>query len=453
MAICIKECSLSSDTSQLIYKHLNIYPKQYTKRNITPKAIRSYVSTQIDGDPYVCLPFHYGRGLFKVNNDYRHHYRTQVSISDKVVLKPLQVEVISKTIDVINTNRACIIKRRPGAGKTLMGLYLAGHLKLKTIILLSKVDHTKQWRKESIKVLGESTRVFCPKDKSLSNCSEDDADIIICYHDRHKLLKQSTKDSIALVIVDECHNICNKTFIASVLAFQPMCLIGCSATPSRSRDGLDDILTAFFGKHHIDVEEDINANIVIINTGFVGDRQYDYDGMLKWHDLNKSLIYNQERNENIVHICKHLVHLGRKIMIITNEVDHVKQLSHMININGMSSDYLCENKSNYVDCQVLVGNIQKCGEGFDQMNALDTDEEVQPIDTLILASSQANKEDREQTDGRVLRYDNPLIVHLRDNDDTIKKHIKLALKIYKTKPSYTVNDCNWETFYDTIKQQ
>jgi superfamily II DNA or RNA helicase len=172
-----------------------------------------------------------------------------ININFKGELREKQHLLVNKVLDIYNKNGYIngIAKSYPGSGKTVMSVYLAAKLKVKTLIIVDKQELMKQWIKAFLE---------------FSDLTIDDIGIIQQKHfgvDRPVIiamgqtlqshLKKGIKEAFAsldkskigLVIYDEVHTTSSAPVFSRIsLLFRTRNILGLSATPFHT--GLSEVL-------------------------------------------------------------------------------------------------------------------------------------------------------------------------------------------------------------------
>ncbi len=226
-------------------------------------------------------------------------------------------------------------------GKTVVAIELARRLGRRTLVLVHKEFLVNQWRKR-IKEFLPDARVGIIQQKK---CEYDEVeggepDFVIA------LMQSLAKDDgtrypkemyhvFGTVITDECHRIGASTWADLIPKFEGAYRIGLTATPRR-KDGAQDV---FF--EHISevsygaVSEGQRPQIRMLFTDAVlkpirrGDYKVDIS------DLNSAQIINQLavdefRTRAIVDELVGAVRNGRKIMVVSERLSHLKRMAEQL---------------------------------------------------------------------------------------------------------------------------
>jgi superfamily II DNA or RNA helicase len=371
------------------------------------------------------LPFAYARCRFPgASNDCYHYPRSNIVFNGSVWDR--QRPYINQVIENLNRKRSAILIARPAYGKTTMSIAMSAAVGLITAILVHNTDQVKQWRKAYME-RSSCTVWTVGYDKVVP----DNIDVIVCLCTRVRKIDEGLRMKVGLLMIDEVHLFNARTRVEAILLFTPKYVFATTATFEKA-NGMHIAMQSILGLEQVDPKSIVPFAITKYITRFQSTRVKGSYGV-DWTILNQSLLYNKDRNDMIVAMAKYLVEeRGRKVLVFSTEVNHVMELVNMFKEAGIEScDYLAGKKSEYNNSQVLVGNIQKCGTGFDEeMHCEDFD--GNRIDTLILASSLKNNALLYQVVGRTFRSNDPWVIHLVDDDPTIRRHWSKCHKWYRT---------------------
>jgi len=307
---------------------------------------------------------------------------------------------------------------------TILGAYLASFYGYLTVVLMHRTILLKQWQQTFQKVTNATTWVVGEEPMPpLFN-------VIICLDKRVEKVPIEMRNRVGMMIIDEAHAWCTQSQVSRLLGFHPRYVIAETATLERD-DDMHRMIVAICGEHHIRREMKKTFYVYKIFTGVIGEREERKSGPgVVWHTLAKSLAFNPVRNQIIIQLA--MKNPEFKIVILTGYRAHTKLLHQTFVELGESVDFLCGSKKNYRDSRILIGTINKIGTGFDESSFCDDFGGVK-INLGILAHSVAKKQLLEQTVGRIFRADFPNIMHLVDDDKTIKNHWRNAKSWYKSK--------------------
>jgi len=334
-------------------------------------------------------------------------------------------EIQQNAIDAILKNNNCgVISLDTGLGKTVVALKLISLLKVKTIILVHAEFLLDQWKARIEQYLPGARIGIIRQDR----CEIDDIDISIGMI--QTVINRTFPKEIGygLMINDETHHICAKTFSSVFYKIQPKFLVGLSATPER-KDGLSKVLHWFIGPIVITVKRDTNKPSIqfeiMDTTGYV--EKFNKLGKVNSPEMITDLSKQKNRNLFIINKINELVKQDRKILVLSDRREHCELFLEQLKLLGINAGvYLggmkTKNREESVNCPVILGTYQASGEGFD----------VPELDTLILATP---KSDVEQAVGRILRQKNkndPLVIDIVDSFSLFKGQYYKRRKFYKS---------------------
>ena len=335
-------------------------------------------------------------------------------------LRPLQEEVKSEALRLLNRNGSCILSLYTGAGKTITSINLACTTKLKTLILCHRIVLIDQWKQSIEKVCpGAKIQVLKGTDKKAKDALDESNDFFIMNALNVSKKGHSYFDCIGTVVVDEVHVMATEKLSEAFNYVQPRYLIGLSATPYRS-DGMDSLLEAYFGKDKIYRKMHHLHYVYKVATSFEPSVQLGRNGKVDWNSVIESQTSDENRNELIVRICRFFK--NRTFLILSKRISQVMWLMKRFEELGESPTSLVgvQKKCNF-DSRILIATVQKAGVGFDHPR----------LDSLVIASDV--EEYFIQYLGRIFRREDsePLVFDIVDKNPILAKHYRTRQKIYK----------------------
>ena len=329
-----------------------------------------------------------------------------------------------------------------GGGKTQVALALAGHLKVRTMVIVHKEFLAAQWT--------ERIREVCPGStvgRVQTERFEIENDFVIAMiqtlcvreHEPHAF------DSIGLVIVDEAHHIGAPAFSQCMFKMCPKYTLGLTATPER-KDGLTKLLYWFMGPPFFTLERKNQTDVKLLKLSFDCREFREAPPCTRFGKVNlagvvTTLTEIPERNKMILETVGSLRKENRKILILTDRREHCFWLVEHIKDSGL---YIGQMKQEELDASaekpVIVATFSLAHEGLD----------IPALDTVILSTPHS---DVKQAVGRIMRetkgkVNNPVIVDIVDNWSVCWSMYNKRLKMYQEsgfveKPKTTVipNKC------------
>lgn len=329
-------------------------------------------------------------------------------------LRDEQKVVKTEAISALNKNGSTILSLHVGWGKSAFSVYLATKIGLKSIVLCHRIILIDQWKDTILR--------FCPTAK------------IQILKDPKKKIDPSCDfyiinagmvpkfgwvfGDIGILIADEIHTMATDVLSKAFFYLTPRYLIGLSATPERP-DGMDSILTAYFGEDKIHRKLQRSHNVYLFKTGFTPDSKIGVTGRVDWNSVIESQSSSVERNLQIIKMVKYFK--DRYILILCKRISQAEWLIDRLSQEGEDVTSLIGIKRSFnTESRVLVATIQKVGCGFNHPK----------LNMLIMATDA--EEYFIQYLGRVMRTQEgePMIVDMLDNNGILKKHYLTRRHVY-----------------------
>ena len=350
------------------------------------------------------------------------------------VLNELQIRAVQACMDAFDRHRGCILSLFCGGGKTVCALYLAAMLRRKTLVIVGKSFLCEQWE-ERVRQFMPAARVGRIRQDAIDVAGKDV--VIGMLQSLVARGEEYPTQDFGMVIVDECHHICARTFSRALFTIGAplergrrvpagwqreselskttnscdVCLLGLSATPER-KDGLTECLNWFFGPMAFCAGRAASQ----MHGVKVHCRRYNNPQPKRSHpaahfaeDIS-NLVADPARNELICDEITRAFRAGRKTLLLSDRREHLETLRSLLCARsarvGSSSGkrlavplqtvgfYVGGMKGPALDatakCSVILATYGMCCEGLD----------VPALNTLLLATPRA---DVTQSVGRILR--------------------------------------------------
>ena len=387
------------------------------------------------------MPRYFGQKKYGIPTTNRIEQGEKVTMEFPLSLKDKQKPIAEAYLKAAEEVGGGIISVPCGYGKTVIGLYLAAKLGVKTLVVVHKEFLVNQW-KERIKQFLPHARIGKIQGNKIF---VDGYDIVIgmLQSISMKEYPEELFNSFGFVIYDECHHLGAETFSKALLKTGCTYTLGLSATPTRA-DGLTKVFQWHLGEivYKINKREEENVKVKLIKY-LVKHNGQEVDEPVEGY--NKILLnYNKKPNmaAMINNICSFLPRTkkiveetvkcldeGRKILILSDRREHLKTLKSLLDETSYSSGfYLGGMKEKDLEetegKNVILGTFMMASEGFDCRY---------PLDTIILASPKSNIE---QAVGRILRQDAkdrvfvPLVIDIMDDFSTFGGQCFKRVKFY-----------------------
>lgn len=404
MSIITNIEDLPWETRQNIAKDLEI---QVGQKNM----IRYVYPFTIQGNNIV-LPFAYGVRGIKLKRPPRDNY-PPINVTFEGVPRPEQEEVLAEAKQYLNKSGSVIVSGFPGFGKTMCAINLCCFMRFRTLFIVNKIVLMQQWKESIIK--------FCPNavvQILKPNSKKQDADFYIINAQNVEKMGKHYFSDIGALVIDEAHMIMAETLSRCMQYIFPRYLIGLTATPYRP-DGLDILLTLYFGQNKIIRELHRRHTAYRVSTGFKPTVKYMENGRVNWGIVLDSQANDLERNELIVKLLKHFP--DRNFLVLVKRISQGEHLVCRLEEEGEDVTSLLGTAQEFeVNARILIGTSGKIGVGFDHAR----------LDALLLAADV--EEYFIQYLGRVFRTKEvePIILDLVDKNPILEKHFRTRRDIY-----------------------
>jgi len=453
------------------------------KEDLTPSQIYSIrqeltVKPFVNGDygatstpfPLYCestkklyLPRYFGLKKFGIPKSNKIEEGEKVTMEFPLKLKPKQEPIVDAYLKSAEEVGGGIISVPCGYGKTVIGLYLASKLGVKTLVVVHKEFLVNQW-KERIKQFLPYARIGKIQG---SKIFVEGYDIVIGMLQSISM-KEYSEDvfkDFGFVIYDECHHLGAETFSRALLKTGCKYTLGLSATPNRL-DGLSKVFQWHLGDIVFKINKRDDNNVLVklikytppISSNSAATPALHEEDLEDFENINDELnegvlegynnvVLNYSKKPNmsrmINNICafyprtlkiiKEVVEClkdGRKILILSDRREHLSVIKADLDkteftsgfyLGGMKEKDLEETEEK----QVILGTFMMASEGFDCKY---------PLDTIVLASPKSNIE---QAVGRILRQEEkdrvfvPLVIDILDEFSTFSGQCFKRVKFYK----------------------
>jgi superfamily II DNA or RNA helicase len=444
---------LSSKGYIVLKKNINV---EKVINDLTVKPNDGFIQSTEDNSFCVCMetskslyvPKYYGLQTFGVPKTYHIAEPDKVQLDFKGKLLDAQHDPVKVYLECARDplKMGGILQLPPGAGKTVMALYILCQLGVKTMIIVHKDFLLNQW-KERIEQYVPQARIGMIKQTMV----QVDCDIAIA--SLHSLsMKEYPVDTFSkfgLVIIDECHHIAAQVFSKALLKVNFKYALGLSATVTR-RDGLSKVFKWFIGDvvYKVAKKKDVDCNVDIAVFEHEDSQYckeiYMFNGKTNMAKMVNNLTLFEPRTDFIIDKLFHIMNEEptRNVIILSDRRKHLEDMQKKIDerttlsgnslttglyLGGMKNDVLEVSKEK----QVILGTFNMVSEGFD----------LPKLDTLILATS---KGAIEQSVGRIQRKhsygedDNiPLIIDIADNFSIFGNQYRKRSAFYK-KMNYNI---------------
>lgn len=408
MSLATNVETLSYETRQKVSKDLEI--KIESKfGNIPPKYIYPFEIKRND----IILPFAYAVRVLRLKRKDRGAYPA-IKTAFGGTLRPEQKVVKKEATEALSKTGSVLLSMFCGFGKSATAMSLACSIGFKTLVIVNKIVLMKQWE--------EGILFFCPGatvQRVTPQSKKQDCDFYIMNAQNVEKMGSAFFTDVGTVIIDEAHLIMAETLSKSLQHVFPRYLIGLTATPYRP-DGLDKLLTLYFGNRKI-IRELYREHIVQkVVTGFKPTIEYAVNGRVNWGIVLDSQANDEWRNQLIVRLLQY--YDDRNFLVMVKRISQGEWLEARLREAGESvTSLLGSNQEFEQSSRILIGTSSKIGVGFDHPR----------LNALLLATDV--EEYFIQYLGRVFRTKEgtPLIVDLVDDYSILTKHWNTRRKVYQ----------------------
>lgn len=449
-----------------IYKEcINVSEQQEIRNELTVKPYVPKSPIQPDAFPIYreshnkfYVPRYYGIENFGDPDAYCIPKGESVHMNFSGSMRDYQINITNKFLTHVGSSGGGLLDVDPGKGKTVMGLYIASQLNVKTLVIVHKSFLLNQWI-ERIEQFLPNARVGKIQGPII-DIENKDIVIGMLQSLSMKSYESGTFDSFGLCIYDEVHHLSAEVFSRCMMNITCNYTLGLSGTMQR-KDGLSKVFKMFLGPVvHKEKSKDQHEVLIKKIDYYVDDEEfneikYDYRGNPQFSTMISKLCNYNRRSEFIINVIKNefLLNPDQQLMVLAHNKTLIEYLYKAIEhhkigtvgyyIGGMKEEALKESESK----QIIIATYAMASEGLD----------IKTLTTLLMASP---KSDVCQSVGRILRvkHAQPLVIDIVDYHEIFEKQW-LKRRAYYVKQKYKIissNNANyakniWETNYEPGK--
>ena len=383
-----------------------------TPESAPPSQAGYSCSLQLQGGG-LAVPRYYGRAHFGPAAVDRTVHGDAVTMDFTGTLRAYQERAVQACEHVLRREHGCLLSAGCSTGKTIMALALATRLGVRTAILVHKGFLLKQWV-ERIRHFVPGARVGVVEQST--NDMPAAPDVAVCMIQtviRRHIAPTTVFDSVGLVVVDECHHVCARSFATVLRSFPARYRVGLTATPDR-RDGLGYAIPWLLGPLAAHVRRPPGAGRVVwhdaaTDAKVVTDRR---TGKVAYAATITALLAMPTRLQRVSGIVNALVAKGRQVIVISERRGHLEQLQTACGGTLYVGETSVKRKRERDDAahtaNPLLTTYAMAEEGLD----------IPRLDSLVLASPRGSPACIEQCVGRIMRAlpgkPPPLVVDFKD---------------------------------------
>lgn len=366
-------------------------------------------------------------------------------------LRPNQLEPVKLCITAFEKIGGGILSLPCGFGKTIIGIYLICHMKLKTLIIVHKEFLLNQWIERIKDFLPDAKIGIIQQDKFDTDC---DIAIGMLQSIAMKSYAPDAFNSFGFTIIDECHRISSKVYSRALQKVNCKYILGLSATPNR-KDGLSKVLEWYSGPLIYEAKRELTVIPKVIRYKIIHESDvYSKIEELKNKKPNMSkminnICYFMFRTKLISSLIDDIFKSDpeRNILVLTDRIKQLNDIETLLKKNGYVDEnigyYIGGTKQIKLDLaakkRIILATYSMANEGLD----------IPSLNTLIMASP---KSDIVQALGRIMRKQTPThvptIYDFIDDFSVFSTQAIKRLKEYRKK-SYDIE--NWTIDIDNNK--
>jgi superfamily II DNA or RNA helicase len=276
----------------------------------------------------------------------------------------------------IRARRAALCELPTGGGKTVVALWLAARLGVRTLVVVHTRVLLEQWKQRAAQFVRGDVEIGMLQ----------------------TLRRAAPRTDVGFVVYDEVHHTCAHAFSRVMFRIRPRYALGLSATTTRL-DGLECVLHAFFGKPTVQKAKARQARVEVLRLpdfGVVPVTRHNHAlgrACVVVSRLVSDLAKSAPRTELLVETARAMCARGRRVLVLTHRREHCLTFDAMLRERGVRScAVLGGSKRAEHELECIVGTAGVVAEGFDEPW----------LDTLLFATPQVSVT---QAVGRILRRD------------------------------------------------
>jgi superfamily II DNA or RNA helicase len=412
-----------------IKEELTVTPCLQFNKNIKPESFPVY----LENEKYLCVPKYYGINKFGKPNINKELSGSNVNITFNGKLRNNQLDIVNTVLNKMETNDGGLLSLGCGQGKTVLALYIASILKVKTLVIVHKSFLLNQWLQRAKEFTNANIGII-----QQNKIDIDGKEIVI------GMLQSISKDKynsdifrdFGLVIFDEAHHAPSKYFSKALPIIACKKTLALSATPNRT-DKLEKVLYWYFGdilyKASTETINNVLVKVIKYNIKDPNFREYKQN---YGQDINRpktvnKLIQIKKRNTFIIDNIKEILEEDqRKLLILSDRIEHLSILKDLLNLQleVTTSFYIGGLKQKILDeaekAQVIFATYSMAAEALD----------IPELNTLLMVTP---RKEVEQAVGRITRKKDhpvqPLIIDLVDQLPSFARQSSYRRKFYNKK--------------------
>jgi superfamily II DNA or RNA helicase len=387
-----------------VYEDLTVSNPEYAKRRKLGKWLGGIEPTltlmRRSGDHSCSLP----RGYLERLTRFAEENTARVDIVDKrLLLSEIDVsfhgslrDYQQRAFDSMTKHNDGILVAPCGSGKTAIGIALAAYHRQPALFLVHTVDLLKQ--------TAEAARRWLRIDAGMIGDGKLDVRPVTVGTVQTVRKHPELARLFGCVILDECHHCPASTFMDTLQTFPATFRYGLTATPTRD-DGLSSFMIAMLGpvRHTIVRNELYAADVLVVPRVEFIKTAFRYPYADDWTDMITALVQDAGRNRIIFEVVRGLLDDGRRILALSQRVDHCVMFYEAMERFRLGAAALAVGARK----KERLDGIRRITEGNAQIlfatQLADEGLDAPALDAEVLLTPQRNGSRAEQRLGRILR--------------------------------------------------
>jgi superfamily II DNA or RNA helicase len=433
MSVYVPVKHISPEFNKILCNELVVTPKESDYGDSLP--LDCYDVFSMEDKTSICIPLYYYNThrdtildpseVSTVISDEK-KYPPHSGYTFKGELKPKQLDIRTKCLRKLNKYNTLLLSLGTGGGKTVITIYLAYKIGLKTCVMAHRKFLIDQW-KDRIYQFAPMAKVQILHAKTKMDLK---ADIYIMNIDTVHKKEYGFFSDIGVMVIDEAHLSCSPGRLKAYFKFAPKYLICLTATPDERPDTLDDQIFGLYVGKKARVHSPLwrEHNVYKFDTGFFPHIKYSRSGKLDWTDIIKQQSENTKRNDSIVKVIRYFDKIN--FIVLCKRVLQAKYIYSSLKDAGECVDiYTGEHNTYNFNTRILISSFSKTGVGFDWVP---TTPDGQPLDMGLIVASDIMGYFLQYL-GRVFRSDkSPIVIDFVDRFKPMINHWQVRTNNYQS---------------------
>ena len=266
-------------------------------------------------------------------------YPSREPVFNVIGLEPREYQ--AEAVESFMSAGSGVIEAPCGSGKTAIGIQAIARLQTPALVLVHTIDLLEQWKDRLQSCLSPEPVVG---DSRLEILSPDDivVETVQTLVRRPWHVRERWGKRFGFVIMDEGHHVPAETFSEVISSMPARYRLALTATPERA-DGLTDLLHWHFGPTIYRVDRDqlrdagqiLTPAVRMVQTGYKVDLN-----RTEWTRMLTDMARDNDRNDILLGSIRELVEGGHKVLVITERVNHARELAEALSGDSLRAEAL-----------------------------------------------------------------------------------------------------------------